>query len=463
MAQPNETITNAENTSPPAFDTRTWVVSPTAPADELESSLSEAARMLQAGLLVAFPTETVYGLAANARSHTALQGIYRAKGRPSDNPLIVHVASIDEFLALGRNIPQTAIRLARHFWPGPLTIIIPTAYGPEAACETARAGLDCVGVRMPSHPVALALLRACGLPLAAPSANLSGRPSPTTAKHVSFDLGGRISGLVDGGPSDGVGLESTVVEATDDADGGGRIVILRPGGVTREQLEEIVGVGRVTLDPSIVMKTPTPTNGPSADTAASTLSTSTSPLPHPQLTILPKQNSARAAELASIERLTAGTSAGASSDAASSPSPSPSPSPSSTTPGPKAPGMKYTHYAPRAPLHLVDGSIDFLLSLALPVVRRGDVVGLLCTVESRPAIDSWLISESIPSDLVHLRTCGSRADLPSVARELYTVLRAFDETPVQVILSEIFPQDGVGQAIMNRLNKAAGGQIITQG
>lgn len=406
---------------------------------------------------------------ADALSSSALAGIYVAKGRPSDNPLIVHVHSHEQFLSLGRNIPRLALRLADRFWPGPLTLIIPTALGEGAASSAARAGLDCVGVRMPNHPVALALLRACAVPLAAPSANLSGRPSPTTAAHVAADLMGRIAGIVDGGASEGVGLESTVVEcedAADGTDGAGWVTILRPGGITREMLEEVAGVGRVRIDPAIAMQ-----EVQLDQTAA-------------PVQALPKQSTKRGTERADLSALLASPSPSPAASVAASVSPvaaspsistSASPSPSgisaSPSPGPKAPGMKYTHYAPRAPLLLVDGSGDgdgdggasLLLRTAESYLSRGDVVGVLATEELRARIEAWRAAKGYSDAQLQLLVCGRRADLASVARGLYAALRAFDDTHVQIIVSEMFPADGgMGEAIMNRLHKAAGGKIVRE-
>ena len=389
-------------------------------------------------------------LLSDALSSSALSGIYVAKGRPSDNPLIVHVHSHAQFLSLGRDIPRLALRLAERFWPGPLTLIVPTARGEGAASEKARAGLDCVGVRMPNHPVALALLRACGVPLAAPSANLSGRPSPTTAAHVATDLTGRVAGIVDGGAAEGVGLESTVVECEDGATESdpGWATILRPGGITREMLEEVVGVGRVRIDPAIEALQASP-----VDQSAAVQS-------------LPKQSAKRGTDRADVASLL-----GSPSAAAASSSPSPSPLASSpalatsspSTPGPKAPGMKYTHYAPRAPLLLVDGRTAFLLDTAASYMAKGDVVGVLATEESRAEIESWMVARGFDASLLHLLIVGRRSDLASVARGLYGALRAFDDTHVQIILSEVFPAEGgLGEAVMNRLNKAAGGRTIKE-
>ena len=196
-----------------------------------DASLALAARLLADGELVAFPTETVYGLGAHAMDHNAVLGIFSAKGRPADNPLIVHIhdrSQLDDIC----EVNDLAISLMDAFWPGPLTIILPRK---DAVPSSVTAGLDTVAVRMPSHPVALALLKACNLPIAAPSANRSGKPSPTSAKHVFDDMDGRIPLIIDGGESD-VGLESTVISLI-----GEKPCILRPGGVTKAMLEEVLG------------------------------------------------------------------------------------------------------------------------------------------------------------------------------------------------------------------------------
>ncbi|MFK7694818.1 L-threonylcarbamoyladenylate synthase [Paenibacillus sp. HJGM_3] len=215
--------------------TITWQVNPQAVDEAVEgdvpASLLEAARLLAAGETVAFPTETVYGLGADATNTAAVEAVFRAKGRPSDNPLIVHIADWTELdgLVAEEGFSDTARLLMARFWPGPLTLVLPAR--PGAVSPRVTAGLATVAVRMPAHPVARALIRAAGCPVAAPSANRSGRPSPTLAAHVHEDLDGRIAGLVDGGPT-GVGLESTVVEVVGD-----QVHILRPGGVTAGQLQ----------------------------------------------------------------------------------------------------------------------------------------------------------------------------------------------------------------------------------
>ncbi|MDT9726006.1 threonylcarbamoyl-AMP synthase [Xylanibacillus composti] len=196
-----------------------------------EEGLREAGRLLREGEVVAFPTETVYGLGADARSSSAVEKVYAAKGRPSDNPLIVHIAELDQLAAIAEPPDDVSARLMAHFWPGPLTVVLPAKSG--ALSPLVTAGLATVAVRMPDHPLARRLIAAAGCPLAAPSANRSGRPSPTRAEHVAHDLAGRIAGVVNGGPT-GVGLESTVVEVND-----GCVYVLRPGGISAEQLREV--------------------------------------------------------------------------------------------------------------------------------------------------------------------------------------------------------------------------------
>lgn len=205
-----------------------------------ETVIAEAARVVARGGLVAFPTETVYGLGADALNPQAVEAIFAAKGRPADNPLIVHVAHLDQLVELVEVVPAAVEVLAKHFWPGPLTLILPRR---PVVPDVVTAGLDTVAVRIPDHPVALALIRTSGRPIAAPSANRSGRPSPTEAKHVLEDLDGRIDVIVDGGPCD-IGVESTVLDLTAE-----QPIILRPGAVTAQQLEPFLGP--VATDPAV--------------------------------------------------------------------------------------------------------------------------------------------------------------------------------------------------------------------
>jgi len=219
------------------METKIW----TMPADKPDlKKLNEAAALLRSGEIIGFPTETVYGLGANALDKKAVEKIYQAKGRPSDNPLIVHVCTIEDTRELVREIPPLALKLMKRFWPGPLTLVLPKS---EVVPEIITAGLDTVAIRVPAHPVALKLIELANCPVAAPSANISGKPSPTTAEHVWQDLNGKIAGIVDGGKA-GVGVESTVLDVTGEVP-----TILRPGGITREQLNE--AAGEVKLDTAL--------------------------------------------------------------------------------------------------------------------------------------------------------------------------------------------------------------------
>ncbi|MBC6976225.1 threonylcarbamoyl-AMP synthase [Bacillus sp. Xin] len=344
--------------------TNMWVVDNVVEIKKDYPQLQEAARLLRENEAIAFPTETVYGLGANAMNDEAIAKIFEAKGRPSDNPLIVHIGAKSQLGEIVREITPVAEVLMKHFWPGPLTIILPKKNG---ISEKVTAGLDTVGVRMPDHPVALALIEAANVPVAAPSANRSGRPSPTLAHHVYEDLNGKIAGIVDGGAT-GVGVESTVVDCTSEVP-----TILRPGGITKEQLEEVIGT--VSLDPAL------------------------------------KDEKEK----------------------------------------PKAPGMKYTHYAPKAPLSIVEGSREFIQQLVDKKKEEGYTVGVLTTEEYQHVYKADVVL-----------SCGVRSDLASVATKLYDVLRTFDASKVDVIFSESFPNEGIGNAIMNRLTKAAGHHIIIE-
>ncbi|MBO0991573.1 L-threonylcarbamoyladenylate synthase [Bacillus sp. SD088] len=337
--------------------------------DNLETypQIQEAAQYIRDNEIVAFPTETVYGLGANAGSDEAVARIFVAKGRPSDNPLIVHIAEYQQLEKLVMEISEQVKLLISAFWPGPLTLIFPKK--PGELSEYVTAGLDTVAIRMPSHPVALALIRASGLPIAAPSANRSGKPSPTTAKHVEQDLNGKIVGILDGGAT-GVGLESTVLDCT------GQVpIILRPGGITKEELENVIS-DKIKVASNTIEKKNTP----------------------------------------------------------------------------RAPGMKYTHYSPSAPLYLVDGKVDWIQDLIDEKHKEGLKVGMLASAETKRKYKADLVLD-----------VGSKHKLDHVAHRLYNSLREFDKSNVEIIYSEIFPQTGVGAAIMNRLEKAAGHQWIIQG
>lgn len=334
-------------------------------------AIEEAAAIIRAGGLVAFPTETVYGLGANGLDEKAAVKIYAAKGRPSDNPLILHVSGADEVSGLVKRIPSEAEHLMEIFWPGPLTIIFPKS---DCVPYATTGGLDTVAIRCPSDEVAAALIRQSGVPIAAPSANASGRPSPTNAKHVWEDMNGKIEMILDGGECS-IGLESTIVDVT-----GEQPEILRPGFITQEMLEHALACA-VTVD-------------------------------------------------AAVNHLV------------------------DANIHPKAPGMKYRHYAPHAPLTLVEGAQEKVVAMIGKLVKEekeaGKKVGVIGTDETLPFYEADKVI-----------SIGSRRQAGEIARNLYRVLRVFDDTDVDVIFSESFSGEGLGSAIMNRLNKAAGHHTIS--
>ncbi|MRH43976.1 threonylcarbamoyl-AMP synthase [Aquibacillus halophilus] len=340
------------------YETKLWKIED---ITKNSTQIEAAANLLKKQEVIAFPTETVYGLGADATNEQAIAKIFEAKGRPSDNPLIVHVANkrqIDQYVS---NIPDIAEKLIDAFMPGPLTIILSSN---GVIAKNVTAGLSTIAIRIPDHPVARHLLEACQLPLAAPSANKSGKPSPTSATHVYQDLNGKIAGILDGGNT-GVGLESTVLDCTSELP-----IILRPGGVTKDQIEQVIGT--VMIDPALAK----------------------------------------------------------------------------TDDQPKSPGMKYTHYQPEAPLWLVDGDADFFQAQIELNTDKGYKVGVMASKE---------LAALLHTD--NIKTCGTRANLNEVAAQLYETLRAFKKSDVDLILCESFEQAGVGDAIMNRLHKAASKKI----
>ena len=327
--------------------------------------IAKAASVLAAGGLVAFPTETVYGLGADGLSELACRKIFLAKGRPADNPLILHLSDTEGIEALCTHVSDVAREAICMFAPGPLTFVLPkSCIVPDAV----SAGLPTVAVRIPSHPVAHALIKACGFPIAAPSANRSGRPSPTCTAHVLSDLDGRIDLILDGGVSS-VGLESTVVSFAERVP-----TLLRPGGVTLEDLRSVLG--RVDVDPTVV-----------------------------------------AASFAGR--------------------------------APTAPGMKYRHYAPIAPLILISGKHENALSHMVGKQDQGRV-GILCYAGEEPLF----------SRAAHVVALGSFGDSVSQAQNIFSALRCFDEAALDCILAYLPEEDGLGLAVRNRLLKAAGHEVI---
>ena len=334
--------------------------------------IREASEILKSGGLVAFPTETVYGLGGDATDKEASRKIYAAKGRPSDNPLIVHIAKFSQLEDITENLPKTAKLLADAFWPGPLTMVCNKN---QVIPYETTGGLDTVAVRMPNNPVALALIEESGCMIAAPSANTSGRPSPTKASHVYEDLSGKIEAILDGGAVD-IGLESTIVDLTENV-----VTILRPGFINMDMLREVVG--EVRMDPGIVYNDK-------------------------------------------------GTTSGAK---------------------PKAPGMRYKHYAPKGDLTIISGEEDTVVGkinqLTREALKEGKKVGIIATSET---------ADRYPEGEVLV--IGNRSDESSIAHNLYDILRRFDELSVDLIYSESFATPKMGQAIMNRLLKAAGQKTI---
>lgn len=337
--------------------------------DPNKEDMQEAAEIIRSGGLVAFPTETVYGLGANALDPEASKRIYAAKGRPSDNPLIVHICRFEELESIAKEVPTQAGKLADAFWPGPLTMIV---WKNEKVPYETTGGMDTVAIRMPNHPVALALIEESGCMIAAPSANTSGKPSPTEAGHVALDLDGKIPMILDGGAV-GIGIESTIIDLTEKVP-----MILRPGYITKEMLEEVLGE-EVRIDPGII----------AAD----------------------------------------------------------------STKKPKAPGMKYKHYAPKADLVLVEGEQEAVVAKINALVREKQAAGLKVGVVATDETESLYQAD-------YVVTIGARSDEDAIARHLYKILREFDDWNVDAIYSESFSTPRIGQAIMNRLMKAAGHQVI---
>lgn len=334
-----------------------------------KEAIKRAGEIIKEGGLVAFPTETVYGLGGDALNPESSKKIYAAKGRPSDNPLIVHISNMEALEKIVKWVPDKAKKLAKAYWPGPLTMIFQKT---DVVPLETTGGLQTVAVRMPSNEIARAFIDAAGGYVAAPSANLSGRPSPTVARHVIEDMDGRIEMIIDGGDSE-VGLESTIVDFTEETP-----MILRPGFITQKMLEDALSE-EVVWDKAIID--------------------------------------------------------------------------SNSKQPPKAPGMKYRHYAPKGEVLVVEGSkenvVDTINRLSKAAREKGYKTGIISTEENLSLYDADVIKN------VGHRDCEEEA-----AHHLFRILREFDEENVEKIYSEAFAEDGIGAAVMNRLLKAAGQQII---
>lgn len=333
----------------------------------IQHDIEEAAAILRDGGLLGIPTETVYGLGANGLNEEAVAHIFEAKGRPQDNPLILHIPDASWLERYCKEIPLTAYQLAKAYWPGPMTMILKRK---DIVPNAVTAGLDTVGMRCPAHPLCREIIAASGVPVAAPSGNTSGRPSPTTAQHMLEDMDGKINAIVDGGPCS-VGVESTIIDLTETP-----ARLLRPGGITLEQLEAVLG--KVAVDPAVT------------------------------------------------RLMGAGEQ-------------------------PKAPGMKYRHYAPKAPVTVVTG--DPKKSAEYIAAHAGAEDGIICFEEFLPLFTRR--SETRP-----VMDLGPAGDKEEQARHIFDALRSFDHTSVPAIWAQCPDTTGIGLAIANRLNKAAGFHII---
>ena len=330
-----------------------------------QQDIQTAADLLRIGGLVGIPTETVYGLGANGLDPAAVGRIFQAKGRPQDNPLILHIPGADWLERYCRDIPAAAYELARRFWPGPLTMVLRRR---DNVPDQVTAGLDTVGMRCPAHPLCRAVIQAADVPVAAPSGNTSGRPSPTTAAHMLEDMDGRIDAILDGGPCS-VGVESTIVDLTCTPPR-----LLRPGGLTLEKLR--AALGEVAVDPAVTRL------------------------------------------MGAGER-------------------------------PRAPGMKYRHYAPKAPVTVVTGAPE--RSAAYIAAHAGPGDGVICFEEFLP----MYAGGARP-----VMSLGPAGDKGEQARRVFDALRAFDHTAVSAIWAQCPDSGGIGLAVTNRLNKAAGFHIV---
>jgi L-threonylcarbamoyladenylate synthase len=332
-----------------------------------------AADIIRKGGLVAFPTETVYGLGADALNSKAVFALFKAKKRPMDNPPIIHVENVDDVYRLAKQVPPKADQLMKKFWPGPLTLVLKRS---DTVPNVTAAGLNTIAIRMPQHAVALALIKESHSPIAAPSANLAGKPSPTSAEHVFTDLNGRIDAILDTGPTC-IGVESTVLDLSVDP-----ALVLRPGGTPLEALRSVLG--NVELHPFVVAERELP------------LETS------------------------------------------------------------RSPGMKHKHYAPKAQVIVVEGALSPVMATVKSLISdcwlQDKRVGVLATAET-----AWAYEADV------VKSLGSRRNVDAMAVNLFRLLREFDEEDVDVIVAEGVSTEGLGLAVMNRLRKASGYNIVKAG
>jgi L-threonylcarbamoyladenylate synthase len=343
------------------------------PDEPEKEKIMEAASIIKAGGLVAFPTETVYGLGADALNAEAVLALFAAKNRPLDNPPIVHVENPRDVFKLTEQVPTKAELLMKAFWPGPLTLVFVRS---NIVPDVTTAGLETIAIRMPKHKVALSLIKKSGCPIAAPSANLAGKPSPTSAKHVFDDLNGRIDAILDSGPTQ-IGVESTVLDVSVDPP-----MLLRPGGTSLESLRKVLK--EINLHPFITA----------------------------EAQLLPEKT--------------------------------------------RSPGMRYKHYAPKAQVVLVEGMVPSIMSKVKELTGacwlENKKVGVLATDET-----AWAYEADV------VKSLGTRRNLETMAANLFKILREFDEENVDLIIAEGVPTEGLGLAVMNRLRKASGYNIIKVG
>ena len=424
--------------------------------------IGEMAEIIRNGGTVVFPTETVYGIGANALDPGAVAGIFAAKGRPPDNPLIVHIADISQIETVAPDVPDVAYKLMERFWPGPLTLILKKS--PKIP-SIVTAGLETVAVRVPKHRVAYELIMESKLPIAAPSANISGKPSPTKTSHVINDLFGKVDAIIDCGQTQ-IGLESTVLDLTAQVP-----AILRPGGVTREELEEVLGEALSARTHS----TQPQHTAPGQAGASVKLLRSQSPA----VRAVEDQRSGDRGR-SPLRDTYRSYDFGLNCNPSSTPESlnAPSPTEADINP-PRSPGMKYKHYAPDAKMVQLTGSreqiaarINLLTSRIseIPQIFTNDPgsargegrrqtglikIGVLATDELFDLLN--------PNDALISVSMGNSGSLGTLAGNLFDSLRKLDELNVDIILAESFPQNGLGYAIMDRLNRAASGRIIKTG